>query len=280
MKVVPYFYTWSQPGTIGQPYQTPTLVSAYQQAGLKLANLAFESVVNGTYSTDVPSIMEDITEFKKMGGNVAVSFGGSGGNGIQPTFAILDSLTQSTGIQYYDFDIEGANELNDTQNIALAEAMIEYKAKYPDCYFGLTLPVMPSGLDDDGLHCLDIFATRNAPVNAVNIMTMDYGAGNMDGKTHYQCAVSAIEGLYGQLKLNWPALASYSNIAVTPMIGQNDDGTIFTQEDATNLGNYARSQGLFQISYWAFQRDQVGTGSLGVYSQVNTSNFEFFKAFQ
>lgn len=60
---------------------------------------------------------------------------------------------------------------------------------------------------------------------------------------------------------------------------QNDDGTTFSQDDATKLTNWGHSVGLFQISYWAAQRDQVGDASLDTHSMVNKTDYEFYQIF-
>lgn len=101
----------------------------------------------------------------------------------------------------------------------------------------------------------------------------------MNGLSHGECAVHAVEAVMNQLRKFWPSMAAYNKIIVTPMIGKNDDGTIFSQADAAILAQYAYQAGLFQISYWAAQRDQVGSGDLGLYSEVNKTNFEFWKIF-
>lgn len=68
-------------------------------------------------------------------------------------------------------------------------------------------------------------------------------------------------------------------LAITPMIGKNDDGSIFTVADATKVAQYAATNKLARLSYWALQRDQVGNGGLNLDSDVNTVNFQFFAAF-
>ena len=169
MKVCPYFYTWSQGNNA---YQTPSLMSALQKYGLKIAVLAFETIENGWYTNDVPSMMDDVYKYKAAGGNVAVSFGGEASAGLPLTFAMLDDFTQKYGIKYFDFDIEGGAETRDDYSQMVAQSCVQYEQKYPDCFLSLTLPVMPDGLDNNGLRVLNIFAKNNTPLSAINIMTM------------------------------------------------------------------------------------------------------------
>ncbi len=69
-------------------------------------------------------------------------------------------------------------------------------------------------------------------------------------------------------------------IGVTPMIGVNDVSTeIFTPADALSLASFAAQKNINLLSYWAMQRDQVGTGSVDDYSKENTTDFQYFKDF-
>lgn len=219
MKTVPYFYTWSAGNN--SDYKTPTLMSALQKYGLKIAVVAFENVNgNGGYSSDVPDIMDDIKSFKQAGGGVAVSWGGEASAGIPLSFATLDAFTKATGIKYHDFDVEGSAEQNDTANTQLAQTLVKYIAAYPDCFVSLTLPVMPDGLDSNGLHCLNVFRNFNVKLSALNIMTMDYGPQYMNGRSHGDCAISAAVSTVSQLHNIWPDMASYAKMIITPMIGK------------------------------------------------------------
>jgi hypothetical protein len=64
------------------------------------------------------------------------------------------------------------------------------------------------------------------------------------------------------------------------MIGYNDDYTIFSLEDAQQVASYAVPKGVGLLSFWAMQRDQIGSGSLALYSGANKTDFEFYKVFK
>lgn len=54
-------------------------------------------------------------------------------------------------------------------------------------------------------------------------------------------------------------------VAVTPMIGVNDTGEVFTLADATTLGRYAKANGLAGLAWWELTRDQPCTGGIPAY---------------
>ena len=110
---------------------------------------------------------------------------------------------------------------------------------------------------------------------------MDYG-GVGQGKKHGDMAIACLESLVRQLGKLYPGRGSgdlYKMVGVTPMIGTNDDASVFGLADANQLTKYARDKKIGLLSYWALQRDQVGKGSLPLYSQQNERDFQFFMAF-
>jgi hypothetical protein len=64
-------------------------------------------------------------------------------------------------------------------------------------------------------------------------------------------------------------------------LGHNDVASdVFTQDDARTLAEFARQKKLGLLSFWAINRDQPGSGDLGLYSGVNHSTFEFHHIFE
>jgi chitinase len=104
-------------------------------------------------------------------------------------------------------------------------------------------------------------------VNLVNIMTMDYGPNEEMG----QAAISAAQGLHTQLGQIWTGKTSAQLWAMegnTPMIGVNDStNEVFTADDAAALENFAQSNGIQELSYWALGRDQA-CATVGTYSST------------
>ena len=64
---------------------------------------------------------------------------------------------------------------------------------------------------------------------------------------------SAIQAAYN-LHDHWGV--PYSNIELTPMLGQNDNpAEQFTLADADTVAHFAVSQGLAGVHYWSYDRD-------------------------
>jgi hypothetical protein len=119
-------------------------------------------------------------------------------------------------------------------------------------------------------------------VSVVNVMTMDYGAGNVGGRAMGAVAVSSAQGTQKQLKSIFTGRTDaqlWAMIGITPMIGQNDDSAeVFKPADATTITQFAEVHGVGLLSYWALQRDQTGTANdLDRFSRVNTSDYQFYK---
>lgn len=74
---------------------------------------------------------------------------------------------------------------------------------------------------------------------------------------------------------------AYAMLGATPMIGKNDVASeVFTLVDAQKLADYAIQKKVGLIAFWAINRDQPGTGDLGVSSGVNTGAFQFHDIFR
>ena len=118
-------------------------------------------------------------------------------------------------------------------------------------------------------------------IDIVNVMAMNYGVPNMQGRSHADCTLIAFKNTHGQLKqiFGYDDEKISSMIGLCPMIGKNDDSSTFTLNDATIVSRFAKQNEIGMLSYWALQRDQPGTGNLGLYSGVNVGVGDFFKEF-
>lgn len=257
-------------------YPLYNLSSAAQATGNKFFNLAFiidggnncTPKWGGQTALNDPSIASDIGSLRAAGGNVRVSFGGANGSELalncgsaQSLAAAYQSVVDATGATQLDFDVEGAAlgnaGANDRRNQAIA--MLEKQNKSLSVSY--TLPVLPSGLTQDGVNLLQSAKTDGAGVSAVNIMAMDYGSAfpsdmgrnAIDAATAVQATVKSIWGLSDA--------DAWHKIAVTPMIGVNDvSSETFTTANATQLVSFAKSKHLAWLSFWSAGRDQQCAG--------------------
>jgi hypothetical protein len=284
--IAPYLYTW---GIGNSSYKINSCIDVYNKIKGNAVTLAFVIAGSGNQiAQDIYAFTNDIKAFIAVGGLPIISFGGAAGTYVEQQLSITDivlqisTLIDTTGCRHLDFDIEGGNLSNRTLNDKRSKSIAQLQAKYFGLYISFTLPADTNGLTVDGIACIQNAIDNGVHVSCVNIMAMDLGSLPINqswGTT--ACAMG--ETTITQLKSLFPAKSTvelYKLLGICPMIGKNDDGTIFTPDDAKMVSNYAKKNNIGLISFWAINRDQIGTGDLGVYSQCNKVDFEYYTNFK
>ncbi|MEC3916598.1 carbohydrate-binding protein [Nocardia sp. CDC160] len=250
-------------------YPSFDLLANSKATGVKQYNLAF--VTDGGSCVPkwggVTEIGQDPTsnqigDFRKAGGEVRISFGGQTGSELATTCSsesALQSAYEKVITQYQatklDFDVEGGAIANTAANTLRAQVIAALQRAHPGLAVSFTLPVMPSGLTQDGINLLSNAASKGVDINAVNIMAMDYGSSFNGDMGEY--AIQAATATEGQVDQALGLSNSWNKIAVTPMIGVNDvQGETFTLADATKLADFAAAKGLAWTSMWSATRDK------------------------
>ncbi len=268
--------------------QDDNLVAISQASGIKHFTLAFvQSSGNGTIGwsgtgtidqdtlVNGTTIQEQVQDLRAIGGDVTISFGGAAG--IDPATvatsaaqlqAEYQSVINRYGVNSLDFDIEGAAETNVPSLHLRDEALVGLKAANPGLQISFTVPVLPNGLDSNGLAIMQAAKTDGLTPNVVNVMAMDYGASVDNGGQMGTDAISAALGTAQQLQF----LGLDSKIGVTPMIGVNDvSSEVFTLADAQQLASFAAGNSdIASLGYWSVARDN-GNGAGQQYASYDTS---------
>lgn len=275
------------------------LVHTVEEAGLTSVTLAFVigtgdnqigwAGIGGTLADDTlangTSISSMVDELHAKGVDVSISFGG--GLGQEPALfydnaddlaAAYRSVIDTYHVTHLDFDVEG-DALSDTAASARrAEALASLEEANPDLSVSFTLPVLPTGLTQEGLDLLTQAHAAGVDIDTVNIMVMDYGDYNDSGDMGDD-AIDAAEATIAQLH----ALGIDAQVALTPMIGVNDiPGETFTLEDAQQLVDYADGNDhIAYLAMWSIGRDHDGgVGDLATdHSGVSQLDYEFSKVF-
>ncbi|MFG3017972.1 chitinase [Streptomyces sp. NPDC048254] len=285
------------------PYVSATEAADTDDAGSPSAyNLAFvisggsscTPKWNGTTAIGSSAVKSRISQLKQDGASVRVSFGGASGKELATTCSSASKLAaaygaalDAAGSTQADFDIEG-DTLTDSDSVALrSQAIAQLQKERPDLEVTFTLPVMPSGLDSDGLALLESANKYDVQVSTVDIMTMNYGEsydGDMGGY-----AVTSAKATHTQLKkvFGLSDVGAWGGMALTSMIGVNDvDGETLTLSDAADVRTFAEENGIAWVSMWSTFRDQqCESGSSGDddaatnCSGVSQSSGAFAKAF-
>ena len=291
----PYFYTWGW----GNPaYPFTSLVDLHAKAGLSGITLAFVLSDGGCKATsEIQQHQSDVDAFRAAGGMVKASFGGANGTYLESACPDSASLAQAiedfvtaTGITDLDFDVEQSGTLGDAINQKRSKALKSVQDKL-GIKVAFTLACTPEdpqnnpgGLSEASLGVVKSAVAAGVTLSHVNLMTMDYGGYYSSGKQMGDLAISALEGTRKQLQASIPGLGedeAYRLLGVTPMIGVNDVASeVFSLADAATVAAFAKQKHLGLVAFWAINRDQPGSGSLALYSGVNGSTFDFYKAFK
>jgi hypothetical protein len=270
----PYFETWVN----------SSLPSLASQSGARYFNVGFlqaESAGSctltwdGSQSADSAAYKSEIGQVKQQGGNVALTFGGqsAGNNGTEIAEACTDvnaiaadyeAVINTYHVTRLDMDVE-LNALNDAAGIARrnkAIAMTEtWAASHGDpLQVQYTLPVQPSGLQQNALSVLQNAVQEGAKVSLVNLMAFDYYdlPGGVDMGT---AATEAAASVNSQLAALYPKksrreLYAMEGLTFLPGIDDNPNKTEVTQlSDARRILSFARDHSLGLLSIWAIQRD-------------------------
>jgi chitinase len=229
----------------------------------------------------------EIARAKSEGASVIVSSGGAAGEPLAWTCTTQSSITSgyqkiisSYGVTQLDFDVEGAAVADTAATARHMAAMKTLKASNPNLRFSMTLPVLPSGLTQDGVNILQSAKNAGTKIDVVNIMTMDYYQGSQDMGA---AAVRAAQSTLAQMR-SVDSSYTYANLGITPMIGVNDDGSVFTLANAATVEQFASQNSIGRLAFWSANRDQAcpggnGGGASPTCSGVSQSQLAFTDAF-
>ncbi len=246
-------------------WPTPVIDQIGVQQGIQQFTLAFvvaggqcvpswggvQNIGAGVTGDLLTSISTSIASYRAKGGEVSVSFGGENGTPLMQSctsVATLASAYQTVinayALTHIDFDIEGAAQANSAaiaRNFqAVAQLQSAFAAQGKTLHVTLTLPVLPTGLTQDGINVIDAALTNKVTIDTVNVMAMDYGPTGIDMGA---AAISAAQAVYSQLETAYASAGQtktdaqlWQLVGVTPMIGMNDtQGETFTLANAQTV---------------------------------------------
>lgn len=230
-------------------------------------------------ANSVLSLDTRIGRLKQRGGSVVVSFGGLLNSELAVTctdktalLAAYKSVIDRYQIDTIDLDIE-RDALKDVPSVirraeVIAQLQQSQRAQGKSLAVWLTLPVTTSGLSEPGTTVVAKFLEQKVDIAGVNAMTMNYGQTLADNQSMFEGSKSALAQtkrqlgiLYEQANIRLNEASLWAKVGATPMVGQNDDaGQIFTIDDAKNLNQFAKENGVGRMSLWSANRD-VACGS-------------------
>ncbi|MGD0020437.1 MAG: chitinase [Candidatus Limnocylindrales bacterium] len=274
----PYFETWT----------TDNITTIAQQSGVRYFTLAFVETLskssctlawNGTSSQTIPTgrYLSDIASLRALGGDITPSFGGwsadQGGTEIGDSCKTVNSIVAAYelvittyNVTRLDMDIEGKSLTNtagiDRRNKAIKLLQDWATANGRPLQISYTLPTTRTGLEASGLAVIDNAIANGVRIDVVQPMVFDYyDRATTDMGTS---AISAVTGLFGQLKARLPGLTDaqiWAKIGLTIMNGLDDypkKTEVTTLANAQTIKDFAVSKGINTLSMWAIQRDNGG----------------------
>jgi chitinase len=207
---------------------------------------------------------ENVPQLQSAGLKYIVSTGGEAGTFTCASTAGMESFIAryaSPDLVGIDFDIEGGQSQSDIQNLVNAAAGAQ--SQYPNLQFSFTIATLAAsdgsygGVNSLGNEVVQAVLGSSLKNYVINLMTMDFGSASASvcvvvsgscemGQSSIQ-AVKNLEHTYG---------IAASKIAVTPMIGLNDNtAETFTAADVDTLTSYAAANGLAGLHFWSLDRD-------------------------
>jgi len=306
--------TMPAPGTVVAPtaefapyidmslYGNGSLAAISQASGIKTFTLAFiqSSGANtigwggvGTIANDAlpdgSTILSQIQALRAIGGNVIISFGGSAGTdpAVAATSAAslqadYQSVIDRYGVTSLDFDVEGAPIANQASINLRDQALVGLEAANPGLQVSCTLPVLPTGLDQNGMNFIHSAVKDGVHIGVINIMAMDYGSAVDNGGAMGTDAIDAIKATESQLA----SAGLNAKIGVAPMIGVNDlSSEVFSLADAQQLAAYVQTDpDVVRTSMWSVSRDNGGTAGASYASPTSSgiaqSPYQFSSIFE
>ncbi|CAG2175236.1 unnamed protein product [Oppiella nova] len=241
-----------------------------QQLGVSAFSLAFALGGSGgctpMWDGDIPideaNIVKEIKAFRAAGGSLLVSTGGAAGNYLENACRSVNELKNAykkvlsvTGASGLDIDIEAVIPTD-----TVMQALAELQKEIPSLTVSFTLEVQG---DDYGLtDALGVDVLKNAVKHGVNVdivnpMAMDFGASG--GRSWGDAVIHTGDSVVKQMKKIWPQKSEselYGMLGVTPMLGVNDNGVVFTLAHAQQLVNWANQKQIGHLGFWDINRDK------------------------
>jgi chitinase len=207
---------------------------------------------------------ENVPQLHAANLNYVISTGGEAGTFTCTSASGMDSFIAryaSSNLVGIDFDIEGGQSQSDIQN--LVNSAVGAQSTYPNLQWSFTIATLGAsdgsygGVNSLGNEVVEAVLGSSLKNYVINLMTMDFGSASasvcvvVSGACEMaQSAIQAVKNLehtYG---------IAASKIAVTPMIGLNDNtAETFTIADVDTLTSYVKSNGLAGLHFWSLDRD-------------------------
>jgi chitinase len=246
----------------GLKHYTLAFIIARQDGRGKDAKYLKEPSWDGRVPMDQNLYLDQITEIRRRGGDVIMSFGGEAGRElaiVEDDPAALQAEYQSIIDRYHftwlDFDIEGSNldknaEASRRRNAVLAAL----QQKNPGLIISYTLPVDPDGLSDASQALLGDAKAQGVKVHSANLMVMYFGKRFINkGRSEGELGVDSAKAAYQQMQRIDPAM----QVGLCPCLGNNGSkDEVSGLDDARTIKAFAdQTPWVCSLHYWSINDD-------------------------
>jgi hypothetical protein len=213
-----------------------------------------------------------ISQVRALGGDVAVSFGGSQGTDLAQAITNVEDLknayrlvVDAYGLKRIDFDLS-SGALADTSTVdrrwqAVSALQRELGSEGHVLEVWVTLPAESGGLSTRGLQAVESAVNSGVDLGGVNLKT----DGQADTTRHpratpgvhtIEAAINSFYQLRRVLDSRGPNDDPWYRIGITPTIGTGTDAAAdFEARDAWAVLDFARQQGAGMVGMWSLGRD-------------------------
>lgn len=260
-QAAPYLYLgWGNP---------PSPTQVMNDTGIKAFTMAFilaKGGCNPAWDSQRPltggSDEAAIAAIRAAGGDIVPSIGGWSGNKLGPNCATPEALAgayqkviDAYDLKVIDVDIENTDEFEDPAvQDRILQALKIVKRDNPGIKTILTFPTLNTGPNSWGDRLIEQSEALQADIDNFTIMPFNFG-GNAD---MYGSTVQAAEGLKDKLKstYGWTDAEAYGRIGLSGMNGRSDTGEITTPQIWTQIRDWANSNHIGRLAFWAVNRDR------------------------
>ena len=225
-----------------------------------------------------------INAIRAAGGDVEISFGGWQGNKLGPNCSTASALAgayqqviNAYNLKFIDIDIENFDEFeNDTVRNRILDALKIIKQNNPSIKTIVTFGTSTTGPTYYGNLLIEAAAAKGANIDVFTIMPFDFGcpAGQI-----VSCTTGAANGLRDKLKatFGWSDATAYAHMGISGMNGLSDQQETTTAADWTSIRNWANTNHIARLAFWAVNRDRPcpGGGVVSNCSGISQNNWQF-----
>lgn len=273
--ISPYVFSW---GVWNKTSAINTFTDLLTKTSLKAGTYGF-LIANASGKPDHSEIVSYADDFKTFiagGGALTISFGGANGTMLEKVMTAdaivteIKYLVSTYGASGFDWDIEGSNAADSALIAKAAAVCATLRKDLPALRLSITIAADASGISST---IPKAFKKAGVTPDFVNIMTMDYYTGTNGSAPAISAAKAACATLKTVFGFSSDAEA-YAHLSICPMIGTNDDKTVFSPTHMKEVLDFVNANGLYGITYWAANRDTAKPSSVTYEDINNYSGFD------